>query len=81
MSFDECTPYPCSREYARNSLHMTHRWLKRCIDRFDQTEPLYGFDQTFFPIVQGSTYDDLREQSAEFIAEQNREGMPSEGYL
>ena len=53
---------------------MTHRWLKRCIDRFDQTEPLYGFDQTFFPIVQGSTYDDLREQSAEFIAEQNREG-------
>ena len=55
-------------------MHMTHRWLKRCVDRFDETEPLYGFGQTFFPIVQGSTYHDLRKQSAEFIAEQNQEG-------
>ena len=74
MAFDECTPYPCSKEYAENSMHMTHRWLKRCVHRFDQTEPLYGFDQTFFPIVQGSTYHDLREQSAALIAEQNQDG-------
>lgn len=74
MAFDECTPYPCSKEYAENSMQMTHRWLKRCVHRFDQTEPLYGFDQTFFPIVQGSTYHDLRKQSAEFIAEQNQDG-------
>ena len=74
MAFDECTPYPCSKEYAENSMHMTHRWLKRCVHRFDQTDPLHGFDQTFFPIVQGSTYHDLRKQSAEFIAEQNQDG-------
>lgn len=55
-------------------MHMTHRWLKRCIDRFDHTEPLYGYSQTLFPIVQGSTYPDLRKQSAEFIAAQGREG-------
>lgn len=72
MAFDECTPYPCEYEYARRSMEMTHRWLKRCIERFDTTEPLYGFEQTLLPIVQGSTYTDLRKRSAEFIAEQNR---------
>lgn len=74
MAFDECTPYPCEYEYARKSMEMTHRWLKRCIDRFDSTEPLYGYFQTLYPIVQGSVYKDLRAQSAEFIAAQGREG-------
>lgn len=74
MAFDECTPYPCDFRYARNSMEMTHRWLKRCIQRFDETEGHYGYAQTLFPIVQGSTYPDLRKQSAEFIAEQNRPG-------
>ncbi len=74
MAFDECTPYPCDYNYARKSLDMTHRWLKRCINRFDSTEPKYGYSQTLFPIVQGSVYKDLRKKSAEFIAEQNREG-------
>ncbi|MFD1630296.1 tRNA guanosine(34) transglycosylase Tgt [Pseudopedobacter beijingensis] len=74
MAFDECTPYPCDYNYARKSLDMTHRWLKRCIDRFDNTESKYGYSQTLFPIVQGSVYKDLRKKSAEFIAEQNREG-------
>lgn len=72
MAFDECTPYPCEYEYAHRSMEMTHRWLKRCIDRFDTTAQLYGFEQTLLPIVQGSTYTDLRKRSAEFIAEQNR---------
>jgi queuine tRNA-ribosyltransferase len=74
MAFDECAPYPCDYEYAKKSMEMTHRWLKRCIDRFDSTEGNYGFSQTLFPIVQGSIYKDLRIKSAEFIAEQNREG-------
>lgn len=74
MAFDECTPYPCEYGYARNSMEMTHRWLKRCIDRFDATEGKYGYSQTLFPIVQGSVYKDLRKQSAEFIAAQGREG-------
>ena len=74
MAFDECTPYPCEYGYARNSMEMTHRWLKRCIDRFDSTEGKYGYSQTLFPIVQGSVYKDLRKQSAEFIAAQGREG-------
>ncbi len=74
MAFDECTPYPCEYEYARKSMEMTHRWLTRCIERFDSTEPLYGYYQTLFPIVQGSTYKDLRTKSAEFIAAQGREG-------
>lgn len=74
MAFDECTPYPCEYEYARKSMEMTHRWLTRCIERFDSTEPLYGYYQTLFPIVQGSTYADLRTRSAEFIAAQNRPG-------
>jgi len=68
MAFDECTPYPCDYHYAKNSMHMTHRWLERCINRFDETEGLYGHNQVLFPIVQGSTYKDLRIQSAEYIA-------------
>lgn len=74
MAFDECTPYPCDYQYAKRSLDMTHRWLKRCCDRFDSTEPLYGYAQSLFPIVQGSVYKDLREKSAEVIASFEREG-------
>ncbi|MFY0598845.1 MAG: tRNA guanosine(34) transglycosylase Tgt [Cyclobacteriaceae bacterium] len=74
MAFDECTPYPCDKKYAENSMHMTHRWLDRCIKRFDSTESKYGATQTLFPIVQGSTYPDLRKKSAEYIADTNREG-------
>jgi queuine tRNA-ribosyltransferase len=71
MAFDECTPYPCEYDYAKNSMEMTHRWLVRCKKRFETTEPKYGFEQTLFPIVQGSVYKDLRIQSAEFVASQN----------
>ncbi len=74
MAFDECTPYPCEYSYAKQSMEMTHRWLARCCKRFDETSPKYGYSQTLFPIVQGSTYKDLRKQSAETIAEANREG-------
>jgi queuine tRNA-ribosyltransferase len=74
MAFDECAPYPCDHRYAKNSMEMTHRWLDRCISRFDSTDTLYGYSQTLFPIVQGSTYKDLRKQSAEFIASKDREG-------
>lgn len=74
MAFDECTPYPCEYGYAKKSMEMTHRWLKRCCDRFDETEGIYGYGQTLFPIVQGSTYTDLRKQSAETIASFEREG-------
>ncbi len=72
MAFDECTPYPCEKKYATDSMHMTHRWLDRCISQFDNTEPLYGYEQTLMPIVQGSVYPDLRKQSAEFIASKER---------
>lgn len=74
MAFDECTPYPCDYRYAERSMHMTHRWLKRCIAQMDATEPKYGYNQALFPIVQGSVYPDLRKQSAEFIAEQDAIG-------
>lgn len=74
MAFDECTPYPCEYTYARESMEMTHRWLKRCCDRFDRTEGLYGYSQSLFPIVQGSTFPDLRKKSAETIASFGREG-------
>ncbi len=74
MAFDECTPYPCEYAYAKKSLGLTHRWLKRCIDRFDSTEGHYGYSQTLFPIVQGSTFTDLRKESAETIASFDREG-------
>jgi queuine tRNA-ribosyltransferase len=68
MAFDECTPWPCTEKYARESMYMTHRWLDRCIKRFKETEPLYGYDQHLFPIVQGSTFDELRRISAEEVA-------------
>lgn len=71
MAFDECTPYPCEYDYAKKSMEMTHRWLDRCIKRFDQTEHHYKHPQVFFPIVQGSVYEDLRKQSAEVIASKN----------
>jgi queuine tRNA-ribosyltransferase len=74
MAFDECTPYPCDYKYAEKSIGLTHRWLARCIERFDNTEPLYGYSQTLFPIVQGSTFPDLRRKSAEVIASFGREG-------
>lgn len=68
MAFDECTPYPCEYDYAKRSMHMTHRWLDRCIAHLEKTPLKYDYDQTLFPIVQGSTYKDLRKQSAEYIA-------------
>ena len=74
MAFDECTPYPCDYNYAKRSMHMTHRWLKRCLTHLDRTPLKYDYNQTFFPIVQGSTYKDLRKQSAEFIASVEAEG-------
>lgn len=74
MAFDECTPYPCEYDYAKKSMHLTHRWLERCVKRFNETECTYGYSQTLFPIVQGSVYKDLRKQSAEFITGMNAEG-------
>jgi len=74
MAFDECTPYPCEEKYARESMELTHSWLVRGISHFRNTQPLYGFDQYFLPIVQGSVNRDLRKRSAEFIAQQ---GMPA----
>ncbi len=68
MAFDECPPYPCDFRYAKNSMELTHRWLARCVERFQHTEPLYGYGQALFPIVQGSVYPDLRRQSAKAIA-------------
>jgi queuine tRNA-ribosyltransferase len=74
MAFDECTPYPCDYNYAKRSMHMTHRWLNRCINHLEKLPFKYGFEQTFFPIVQGSTYKDLRQQSAEYIANAGAQG-------
>ena len=74
MAFDECTPYPCDYRYAQRSMHMTHRWLDRCINHLDTLPFKYDYSQAFFPIVQGSTYKDLRQQSAEFIASRNQVG-------
>lgn len=74
MAFDECTPYPCEYEYAKKSLGITHRWLDRCIDRFESTESKYGYNQMLFPIIQGSVYKDLRLKSAEYIASKNADG-------
>jgi len=74
MAFDECTPYPCEYDYALNSMKITHEWLDRCITHFSHTEPKYGYEQSLFPIVQGSTYRDLRIQSAEYIASRGAEG-------
>lgn len=74
MAFDECTPYPCDYRYAQRSMHMTHRWLDRCINHLEKVPTKYGYDQNFFPIVQGSTYKDLRQQSAEYIANSGQQG-------
>lgn len=74
MAFDECTPYPCEYKYAKNSLVLTHQWLKRCVNRIQSTDPKYGYSQVLFPIVQGSVFKDLREESAHFIAEQQQPG-------
>ena len=74
MAFDECTPFPCEYKYAKDSMEMTHRWLKRCCDHFDATNPKYDHEQTLFPIVQGSVYKDLRTKSAETIASFERHG-------
>ena len=68
MAFDECTPFPCEYNYAKRSMHLTHAWLDRCVERVSTTEPKYGYSQSLFPIVQGSVYRDLRIQSAEKIA-------------
>ena len=73
MAFDECTPYPCDYKYAKRSLGLTHRWLDRCLDQFNSTEPRYGHHQIFSPIVQGSTYKDLRMTSCEYVAAKNCE--------
>lgn len=74
MAFDECPPYPSEYTYAKNSMELTHRWLARCVKHMSDTEPLYGYDQALFPIVQGSTYRDLRKISAEFIASMGADG-------
>lgn len=74
MAFDECTPGNADYNYAKKSMELTHRWLSRGIKHFAATEPKYGYSQTFFPIVQGCVYPDLRRQSAEFISSQNAEG-------
>jgi queuine tRNA-ribosyltransferase len=74
MAFDECTPYPCDYRYAQRSMHMTHRWLDRCINHLEKVPTKYGYEQTFFPIVQGSTFKDLRRQSAEYIANSGQQG-------
>ena len=68
MAFDECTPYPCDYDYAKSSMEMTHRWLKRCMDQMESSPPKYDYSQSLFPIVQGSTYKDLRIESAEVIS-------------
>ncbi len=74
MAFDECPPYPSDYEYARKSMELTHRWLARCVNRMNETEPKYGYEQTLFPIVQGSTYKDLRQVSSQFIADMDCDG-------
>lgn len=75
MAFDECPPYPSSYAYAKGSMEMTHRWLDRCVEWLKENPARYGHPQYLFPIVQGSTYDDLRQASAEYIA-----NTPAEGY-
>jgi queuine tRNA-ribosyltransferase len=74
MAFDECPPYQASRDYVDNSMQLTHRWLSRCISRFDETDPKYGFSQSLFPIVQGGSFRDLRAKSAETISAAGADG-------
>lgn len=75
MALDECTPYPCSYEYAKNSLKITHQWLKRGWERFNQTDPLYEYEQAFFPIIQGSVFSNLRRESTEEVLQYNSVGV------
>ncbi len=74
MAFDECPPYPCDKKYAEKSMKLTHRWLSKCVNRFNETSPLYGYEQSLFPIVQGSVFKDLRIESAKYIADQGMDG-------
>ena len=74
MAFDECPPGQSDYQYAKKSLQLTQRWLDRCIKRFNETEPLYGYEQTLFPIVQGCTYKDLRIEAAKYIADKGADG-------
>ena len=74
MAFDECPPYPSDYTYAKKSMELTHRWLDRCMHRLNTTTNLYGYTQNIFPIIQGSTFKDLREQSADYIASRNATG-------
>ncbi|MBI1193390.1 MAG: tRNA guanosine(34) transglycosylase Tgt [Bacteroidetes bacterium] len=74
MAFDECPPWPAEKEYVERSMHLTHRWLERCRQRMRETEPLYGHQQALFPIVQGGTYPELRQASAEYIARLDADG-------
>ncbi|MBM3448568.1 MAG: tRNA guanosine(34) transglycosylase Tgt [Bacteroidetes bacterium] len=74
MAFDECPPYPCDKKYAIDSLNITHKWLDRCFNQWNNTDPKYGYQQALFPIVQGSVYSDLRAKSAEYIANKNAYG-------
>lgn len=75
MAFDECTPYPCDYKYAQNSLKITSQWLKRCVNRFENTTPIYGYHQSLFPIVQGSVYNDLRKQACENVMQYDMDGF------
>jgi len=74
MAFDECTDWPVDYAYAKKSMEMTHRWLDRCIAHLEKVPPKYGYEQSLFPIVQGSTYKDLRIRSAEYVASKNADG-------
>ena len=74
MAFDECPPGTADYTYARKSLNLTHNWLKRCVKRFNETEPMYGYHQALFPIVQGCVYKDLRQESAKFMTDFDAEG-------
>ncbi|PHI21399.1 tRNA guanosine(34) transglycosylase Tgt [Lewinellaceae bacterium SD302] len=74
MAFDECPPYPSTRKYAEDSMHLTHRWLDRCVEYLKEKEGKYGYSQAMFPIVQGSSYDDLRRKSCEYIAAADQPG-------
>lgn len=74
MAFDECTPYPCEYSYAKNSLKITSNWLERCVKRFNESEPIYDYSQSLFPIVQGSVYDDLRKQACNDVIQYDMDG-------
>src|SRR5258706_5530646 len=81
MAFDECTPYPCEYSYAKNSMDLTHRWLKRCVNRVETTEPKYGFSQALFPIVQGSTTKTCASSRLNSLHHKINRAMPLAGYL